>query len=358
MAADRVNAPPAHFAELARAIKENGLHEKRPGRILLELALQVALAVLGCALFLTDTHVLVRVAGVVLGAIGYVGVGINTHTASHYAASDRRWVNEGLVYFGFPFFVAISATYWWQSHVATHHRYPVIIGQDDDLDLKPLFALTDLEIATTYGVRRVWHQRIQWLAFPLALLGNASNMTLTGWRVLAGALRDPARRRLAHVIDAAALLLHWIAWVGLPLLWWPASDVLAFYALRAMLSGYVMFPVFAPAHYPAAVRGLEVGANMPDFVELQTTHALNYRAGTIGSFYVAGLDYQIEHHLFPGLSHVRYREAAPLVEAFCRQHGYPYRSLSWAEGIWASWRVFWAPKQVLRRRESRVDTAR
>jgi fatty acid desaturase len=344
-----MDAAPATFAELARLIRDRGLDRKAPGGILLELTLQVALAGLGCGLFLAGTGVALRAAGVLLGAIGLVGVGLNAHTSSHYATSDRRWVNELLVYFGYPFFVGISATYWWRSHVAIHHRHTAIIGRDDDLDLAPLFAVTDLEIESARGLRRLWYRRGQWLAFPLVLLVNGANMTLTGWRFVAAALRDPARRRTAHWIDAAALVLHWGAWVGLPLLWWPAGDVIAFYALRLMLAGYIMFAVFAPAHFPAEVRGLEAGGAVPDFVALQSAHTLNYRAGRLGSLYVAGLDHQIEHHLFPGLSHVRYGEVSPLVEAFCRRHGHPYRTLSWAAGIWKSWQVFREPKRVLRR---------
>lgn len=337
------------FAELARAIRDRGLDRKTPVRILLELALHVVLAVLGCVLFLAGTGTATRAAGVVFGAVGSLGVALNTHTSSHYGTSDRRWVNEALVYFGFPFFAGISATYWWQSHVGAHHGQTAIIGRDDDLDLSPFFAVTDLEIEAARGLRRFWYRRAQWFALPIALLMNLPNMTLTGWRFLAAALRDPARRRAAHWIDLAALAAHYGLWVALPLLWWPAGDVVAFYALRIMSVGLPMFAVFAPAHFPAEVRGLESGAAVSDFAELQVAHTLNYRTGAIGGFYVAGLDRQIEHHLLPSLSHARYREVAPLIEAFCRDHGYPYRTLSWAEGMWKSWQVFREPKRVVRR---------
>jgi fatty acid desaturase len=339
----------SHFAELVRSVQNRGLDRKTPARILLELALHVVLAVLGCALFLTSTSAAARTAGVVLGTIGTFGVSLNTHTSSHYGTSDRRLVNEALVYFGFPFFIGISATSWWHRHVGLHHGHTAIIGRDDDLDLSPVFAVTDLEIDATRGLRRLWYRRAQWLALPLALVVNLPNMTLTSWRFLATALGDRTRRRAPHWIDLAALAAHWGAWVVLPLLWFPARDVLAFYALRMMLAGPLMFAVFAPAHFPAEVRGLESGATVRDFVALQVGHTLNYRTGAIGGLYVAGLDWQIEHHLFPSLSHVRYREVAPLVEAFCREHGYPYRTLSWAEGIWKSWQVFWEPKRVVKR---------
>lgn len=49
-----------------------------------------------------------------------------------------------------------------------------------------------------------------------------------------------------------------------------------------------------------------------------------------------GLDYHIEHHLFPELSYVHYPALQPIVEAYCREHGYPYRRLSWGRAMWRS----------------------
>jgi fatty acid desaturase len=323
-----------------------------PGRVLAELALHVGVAVGGFALFVTAPGAEWQAVAVGVGVIGLIGVGLNSHTASHYATSDRRWLNEALVFFGYPGFLGLSATYWWHSHVAVHHRHPAVIGIDDDLDLAPAFAVTDLDVERARGLRRFYYERCQWLVFPLALLLNGPNMTLTGWRFLLGALRDPARRRAAHWIDLGALGLHWLGWVILPLLWLPADDVAAFYGLRLALAGYVMFAVFAPAHFPAEVAGVQAGATLPGFATLQTAHTLNYDAGRLGRFFVAGLDHQIEHHLFPGVSHVHYPRLAPLVEAFCRRHGLPYRRLPWPLALWKAWHVFRVPKRVVRPRAS------
>ena len=63
----------------------------------------------------------------------------------------------------------------------------------------------------------------------------------------------------------------------------------------------------------------------------------------------AGVEYQIEHHLFPTISHVYYPEVSRLVAEFCRRHGYPYRSVSWARGIWESFLTFARPKVAVAR---------
>ena len=74
---------------------------------------------------------------------------------------------------------------------------------------------------------------------------------------------------------------------------------------------------------------------------------VNFRAGFVGRFLCSGLEYQIEHHFFPSVSHVHLPAIQPLVEAFCRRQGIPYRTLGWGEAIWKSWYAFASPKEVL-----------
>ena len=338
----------AELAELGRLIRARGWHRKRTGRILAELAVHVALTVAALVVFVHVESWWIRAVAVIVGALAQFGIGLNSHSASHHAASDRPWVNDVLVYFGYPIMLGLSATYWRHSHVQVHHRHPVIVGVDDDFDLMPVFALHDVEIERASGWKRTYHARWQWLMLPLSIVFNGTNIIRSGLTYLFKALRDPARRRAAHWTDLGALLAHGALFVALPAVWWPAGDVIAFYALRLGFIGFVMFAVFAPGHYPGEVTGRLATAPRPGFVALQTAHTLDFRAGWLGRLYVAGLDYQIEHHLFPGLSHVNYPKVAPLVRDFCRRHGYPYRSLSWGEALWKSVVVFRTPKRVVR----------
>jgi len=63
-------------------------------------------------------------------------------------------------------------------------------------------------------------------------------------------------------------------------------------------------------------------------------------------WYAAGLDYQIEHHLFPEICHVYYPEISPLVQEFCRDHNLPYRWRSFSSAVYEAVRVFSRPKPV------------
>jgi fatty acid desaturase len=79
---------------------------------------------------------------------------------------------------------------------------------------------------------------------------------------------------------------------------------------------------------------------------MQTEGTVSFRTGSIGRFLCSGLEYQIEHHLFPNISHVYYPEVSAAVQSFCAERGLSYRSFSWPVALWKSWRVLRYPPQV------------
>src|SRR5207253_3240913 len=114
--------------ELRKEFGRRGWNEKMTGPIVLELLVHIALAALGILIFIAFHNLAARVAGTLIATFGCMGVGTNTHTSSHYGTSEKRWVNEALTYFGYPFFLGLSATFWWYKHVVQHHPAPNVIG--------------------------------------------------------------------------------------------------------------------------------------------------------------------------------------------------------------------------------------
>lgn len=338
----------AGLQKLREELHARGFGAKPTGRMLTELLVHVTLSLGGIALFLTFKHWSAQMLAMLVSTLGSMGVGSNSHTSSHGATSEKPWVNQALTFFGSPFFFGVAATYWWNKHVAGHHRSTNIVGADPDIDFIPLFALTEDELRQSRGWRRWYHRHLQWLVFPIALAFNQFNMQKDGWRFVLTRLRDPARRETSHWIDLAAMSLHLLVFVALPMFYFPVADVLAFTLLRWALFGYAMFAMLAPAHWPAAAifRGTEA-AKQDAFPRRQLESTLNFRAGRLGSFFCSGLDYQIEHHLFPKVSHVHHRKLKPLVQAYCAKHGLPHRTLGWGESLRGCLAVLRNPKPVL-----------
>lgn len=338
------------FAELRREFGRRGWDKKATKRIVFELSIHVAIALAGIAIFMICHNPALRVLGIAISSFGCMGVGTNTHTSTHYGSSEKRWVNEALSYFGYPMFVGLSATYWWHKHVVLHHPSPNVIGMDDDADLLPWFAVTADEVRASSGLRRFYHRRLQFWLFPLALALNCFSIQMAGWTYLIRMLRHAKGRKAAHWIDLGAMVLHFAIWIGVPLLFWPLPAVVIFYVLRNILLGYAMYAILAPGHFPAEAQRTTIEARHDmDFFAAQTAGTVSFRTGWLGQFLCSGLEYQVEHHLFPNISHVYYPEVSVVVRRFCAEHGLSYRSYSWATALWKSWAVLRSPQQVIGR---------
>ncbi|MFY9823264.1 MAG: acyl-CoA desaturase [Thermoanaerobaculia bacterium] len=333
------------YRELGQIVRERGWLEKAPGRLLTELGIHLALHLGGIALFLAVDNLWVRVAALAISAYGGLGVATNTHTSSHNATSRSMKLNRALTYFGYTFLFGTAAHFWWNKHCVVHHPAPNIIEVDDDADLMPFFVLNERELQESRGFARFFY-RIQWIFIPLVLALNTFFTQFQGYRYLLPILADPKRRRPSHWIDLGVLALHILTWIVVPMLFFPPSHVLGFYALRNALMGYLMFAAFAPAHYPAEAVFIDKSQLADDYVLRQTATTVNFRTGFFGRLACSGVDYQIEHHLFPGVPHHYYPEMSRVIEEYCLRHGYPYRTLGWWESIWKSLVVFYRPKKV------------
>jgi len=334
--------------ELRKEFARQGWNKKTTGPIVLELLIHIALAALGIFIFVAFHNVAVCTAGILIATFGCMGVGTNTHTSSHYGTSDKRWVNEALTFFGYPLFSGLSATFWWHKHVVLHHPAPNVIGVDSDADLLPWFAMTVDEVRGSSGLKRFYFEHLQFWVFPFALALNCFNIQKSGWVHVVRTLCHPKERKPAHFIDLGALVLHYALWIGVPLLFWPLPAVVGFSLLRTVLLGYAMYAILAPGHFPAeAVRSTDEARKATDFFTLQTTSTVSFRTGIVGGFLCSGLEYQVEHHLFPNISHIHYRQVSLAVQAMCRERGLSYRSYSWATALWKSWAVLRFPQQVI-----------
>jgi fatty acid desaturase len=312
-----------------------------------ELLFHFMIALAGIAVCVVSESLLVKAAALLVSTLGSLGVITSTHTSSHYATTRKRWANRVLVYLGYTVYYGMSANYWWYSHVIVHHPAPNVIGVDDDANLSPWFALNEDEFNSSSGTTRLFY-RIQWLIVPVALSLNVFNVQAISWKFLARKLTNARLRKPAHWLDLGLILLHWCLWIFIPIWFFPPASVLTLYAVRTGLIGYASFCAFAPAHYPAEAVYVEKGDYKSDFIFSQTVTTVNFRTGFIGRLLCSGVDYQIEHHLFPGVSHIHYPRLSRVVKKFCREHGYQYRTLGWAEAIWKSIKTFYRPKKVLR----------
>ena len=327
------------FAALRAELASNGsLQRKNPRPILLQLALHLTILVAGLSGFFFVESWPIRALGLLALTFGFVGVATNTHTSAHGATSESTRLNDALTWFGYSFIGTLSTTYWKQKHNILHHLNPNIDGVDPDHDFLPVFALTDMHRARQGPLTRMLAP-FQGLLFPFATLLLVPNMMAIGLkttvdRVIATRGRDPRAMR-----DLAGLVLSIAVWWVLPLLVISPGELLLMNGVRLILSSAMFFAIFAPAHLPHEAPFYAQGAQPKDHLALQTMTTLNFRAPTFLRYLFSGLEFQIEHHLFPNVSHVQLPKLAPTVKRICLDYGLPYRELSWTTAVWKSLRV-------------------
>ncbi len=334
------------FREFRNMLEAKGFYEYRTGRVVAEMVAFVMITLLGITVVIVFEPIYIDALGMLLVTIGSMGVSTNTHMWSHGACSKNRKLNRLMTYFGYPFFLQLSAVYWKNKHIVVHHPAPNVIGVDDDATLAPFFSLTREEASELTGIRSLMARYQGWI-FPFAIVLNSFGVIITGWTFLLRQMWISRGRNPEHWIDVAWLSLHYLVWMVIPCLFFAVSDVLLFTLVRFSLISYGLFALFAPAHYPAEAVRLDPEAMKSDRVYLQAATTVNFSTGWFGRLLCAGVDYQIEHHLFPTICHTRSRELSPLVQQYFEQQGYPYRTLGWWEAIWKSAQIVASPNATL-----------
>lgn len=261
--------------------------------------------------------VLVLVLGLVHAQIGF-NVG---HDAIHRATSRHGWVNTVL---GWSFDLLGGSSYAWQrAHNVVHHTFTNVPGVDRDIDGAPFMMFYAHERVPRYYR---WQHVFAFLYYPLTMLAwtfvkdfvelARGDVSATHWRGWAGMLLG----KVAHV--GVYLVVPLLVYPG-P--WWVV--ILGYLAMQLSL-GLTLAVVFQLAHvvegttFPRADgQGVVPGSWAEHQLYTTSNFAMESRWVTA---LTGGLNHQIEHHLFPKVSHTHYRALGPIVRRVAAEYGLPY----------------------------------
>ena len=301
----------SEYAVLLRRIREAGLLNRRMRYYAWKSAVTaVALAAGWTAFFLVgDSWWQLGVA--VFLAIVFAQIAFLGHDAGHRQIFGTRRANHlfGVLFGNLGIGVSIG---WWTSNHNRHHAHPNT--EDADPDIMGVLAHSGDRARISRGFQRMIFRYQAWLFFPMLLL-EAGSLHYSSARA---ALRWPIPHRTA---EATLLAAHAIGYLSAVLLVLPPSKAVAFIVIQQGLFGFYMGCTFAPNHKGMAV--LPAG-DTTDFLRRQVLTSRNVRGGLLVDAALGGLNYQIEHHLFPSMPRANLRRAQPLVEEFCGEVGLPY----------------------------------
>jgi linoleoyl-CoA desaturase len=247
------------------------------------------------------------------------------HDANHGAYSSKDAVNRLM---GLTLDVLGASSYVWHwKHNMLHHTYPNLIGADDDINIQPFARLSPDQ------PRRRFHRAQQfymWLLYGFLMpkwhLFDDFHMVAQG-RIARNRMPRPRGWRLVEMVAGKAAFFAWA--VVVPALYHRFWVVLAFYGATAFLLGIILAVVFQLAHCveeaefagaPADTARLAGG-----WAEHQVRNTVDFaRRNPVLAWYLGGLNFQIEHHLFPKICHVHYPRMSTIVEEVCGEYGIPY----------------------------------
>jgi fatty acid desaturase len=304
------------YAQLSRMVKEAGLLERRPLYYAARVVSNVVLvAIAGVALFLArDSWWELLVA--VYCAIVSTQMAFTGHEAGHRQIFRSRRANELTGYLHGNLMIGLSYDWWVDKH-NRHHRNPNQIDTDPDVGTGALVFSADAA-ARRGRVGRFFARKQAYFFFPLLTL-EALHLQVASVRAV---VRTGARNRW---LEALLLLAHTVGYVGVVFLSMSPLKALAFIALHHALFGIYLGCSFAPNH--KGMRMLTPEESM-DFFRRQVLTSRNVRGGRFMGGLLGGLNWQIEHHLFPSMPRPNLRHARALVLRHCAAKGLPYAETS------------------------------
>jgi fatty acid desaturase len=300
------------FAELCRLIKREGLLDRRPVYYTVKFGIMGVLFAAGWAAFFLIGDSWWQLALAAYITLMFAQVGFLGHEAGHRQIYRSRRANAIVGLVVGDLLIGLSHG-WWVSKHNRHHSHPNQEGKDPDISIS-VVAFTPEQARQRRGLLRVMARYQAYLFFPLLLLEAVSIHVISVRAVLLG----PVRRRW---LEGSLLLAHGALYFSAVLLVLSPLRALAFVAVQQGLLGLYLGSVFAPNH-----KGMLVLSEHEklDFFRRQVLTSRNVSGGPVVETLLGGLNYQIEHHLFPAMPRPSLRRCRTLVRAFCTQTGVLY----------------------------------
>jgi linoleoyl-CoA desaturase len=273
---------------------------------------QIAFKFFECVLF-----------GCITAAIGFNIM----HDGGHGSFSSRKWVNKLMVLS--LNVLGGNATIWKFKHNTVHHTYTNIVDHDDDIELGILARFHPEK-------KRFWFHRFQaWYVPFLYTLGYLSWIYIHDFKkyFLGKVGNYPFTFTLSqHINFWVSKIVHVIIFWVIPINIFGFWTFLPGFLIATMTTGFLISTVFQLAHVVTQTN-MVVATKNADLSDVVAEENAVHQVLTTANFathskfwkwFSGGLNFQVEHHLFPNVSHVHYPQLQPAVKEVCKKHGLPY----------------------------------
>lgn len=262
----------------------------------------------------------------IAGALGILltQVAFLSHEAAHKAIFTSGRANERLARILGAGIVGMSYS-WWASKHTRHHANPNQVGKDPDIEIDTISFIEE-DAAKASGLLGFVTRRQGWLFFPLLTL-EGLNLHFLGVKHLLS--RKEIKGRWAEL---GLISLRFGIYLIPLFLFLPLGMAFAFLGVQLAVFGLYMGASFAPNH-----KGMPVVAHDAklDFFTKQVRTSRNVSGGWWATWLMGGLNYQVEHHLFPSMPRVHLAKAREIVRDHCKTLNVPYTETT----LWRSYGI-------------------
>jgi fatty acid desaturase len=348
--AARPPSPPtgrwSEYTQLSGQIKQAGLLDRRRGWYTARIAINLALLAAGWVAFAVLGASWWQLATAAYLAIVFTQLAFMGHDAGHRQIFRSRRPNDLVGLLHGNLLIGISFD-WWVAKHNRHHTNPNHEDLDPDISITAV-AFTADQASSRHGLVRLLARYQGCLFLPLLLL-EAAHLHLASTKAI---LRGSGR---ANAIEGLLLLAHVAGYVTALVLVLSPLQAVAFVAVQQGLFGLYLGCAFAPNH-----KGMPTltAADELDFLRRQVLTSRNVTGSRLVDLLLGGLNYQIEHHLFPNMPRPNLRHAQPLIRGFCQQHQIDYTEASLFGSYAEALRHLHAVGTPLRMTAAAADTSR
>ncbi|MCF4968510.1 fatty acid desaturase family protein [Nostoc sp. CMAA1605] len=327
--------------ELTRRVNEliqtTGLRERDCPQMYIKAVILLLsfLIVYVSLVFLAKTWWVVLSLSILLGMV-MAGIGFNIqHDGSHSAYSSYPWVNKLMA--ATLELIGFSSYYWLWGHTVLHHKYVNITGYDTDFDFGILTRKTPFQ---SWFAHHRWQHYYTWFLYGIDPIHWHFVSDFESFFTEKFYDRHyPRPKGVNLVIFLVGKGIFFTLAFGIPLIFHSLWTVLACYLITSFTLGIVLNVVFLYAHeveeatFPMPFEDTGMIENDWAIHQIETT--VNFPCNPVLTWFLGGLNYQIEHHLFPNICHVNYPAISKVVEETCQEFGVKYNK---HQSIWAGLR--------------------
>ncbi len=308
------------YFKLRRLILEHGLLDRQYAYYAVKVAVAFALLITSAAILVVFDSLWVQMANAVLMAVAFSEFAFLGHDAGHRQVFRSVKRNDMLMLLAA--LVTGLAPSWWREKHIKHHVSPNQIGHDADIEIT-VFAFTREQALESWGVTRFFIRHQAFWFYPILMLSSYSLL-------FAGIVFLARRNEVKHpVLEPIVVATAIAAYLALVFAFLPFWHGVLFIVVHRALAGLHVGSVFAPNHKGMPILGPDT---VLDHLRQQVLTSRNVLPNPVVDYMYGGLNYQIEHHLFPNMPRNRLKSARPVIRAFCADHGVSYHET----GFWRS----------------------